>query len=113
MTKDEIDKLIGYDPAALPQDQISTVEYVTRFLLATAVSRTNAGMRPDPDDQHFRCLTAHGSLAAACARLLVALEREENPTDTAWEIADGIDDGEALYCWAVAELNKRNIKVPA
>ncbi len=109
MLKEEIDQLIGYNPDLEPHQQMSTVEYVIRFSLVSAMAYFNA-RRADPD--HAICLSSQSTLAAACAWLMVAFQADENPTDAAWTIAEAIEDGQDLYVWAAGELAKRGIVVP-
>ena len=109
MLKEEIDQLIGYNPDLEPDQQMPTVEYATRFLLVSAMDYHRAGKEIP---EHFRCFSSQAGLAAAAARLLVALHGEENPTDVAWEVVESIDDGLDLHVWAGRELARRGIVMP-
>lgn len=109
MLKEDIDKLIGYDPDLEPHQQMPTVEYATRFLLVSAMDYHRAAKEAP---EHFRCFSSQAALAAAAARLLAGLRDEENPTDVAWEVVESIDDGLDLHVWVGRELTKRGIVVP-
>jgi len=109
MLREEIDKLIGHSE----EEPLQTVDYAIRTLLVMGMDYSNALTDPQRPDEHFRCWSAQSVLLATCARLMYALQDEENPTDVAWEVVDAIGDGMDMHVWMAGQLSRLGIQVPA